>query len=89
MQNRSVCIKGHLLCGFSIFPLLACSECSEYISAKDIVLKIETDTLFHVFKEMALNELQFVSLTLTDGCHRAFSWTTNLTKTKGPCPRTI
>lgn len=61
---------GHLLCGFSIFPLLTCSKCSAYISAKDIVLKVETDTLFHVFKETALNELQFVSRTLTGATER-------------------
>lgn len=79
---------GYLLCGFSIFPLLAWSKCLEYISAKDIVLKIATDTLFHVFKEMALNELQFVSLgpwlNLTDRCHGACNRMTNLTETEGP-----
>lgn len=53
---------GHLLCGFSVFPLPTCSKCLEYISAKDIVLKIATDKFFQVFKEMALNQLQFVSL---------------------------
>ena len=80
---------GYLLCGFSIFPLLACSKCLEEISAKDIMLKIATDTLFHAVKEMALNELQSVSLgpwlTPTDRCHRACNQMTNL-RPKDPCP---
>lgn len=57
-----ICIMSFLPCGLPIFPLLACSQCLGYVSAKDMLLKIAADTLLHVFKEMALNELQFVVL---------------------------
>lgn len=57
-----------------------------YIRAQDVVLEIGTDMLFHVFKEMALKGLQFVSLgpwlNLTGA--QSFSWTADLTETKGP-----
>lgn len=53
------------------------------------MLKIGTDTLFHVFKEMARNKLQLVSLgpwlNLTGRCHGALNWTTNL-RPEGPSP---
>lgn len=59
-----------------------------YIRAQDVVLEIGTDMLFHVFKEMALKGLQFVSLgpwlNLTGA--QSFSWTAHLTETKGPFP---
>lgn len=45
--------------GSSPCPRGAFGVCSR---AQDVVLDVETDTPFHVFKEMALKGLQFVSL---------------------------